>query len=328
MLLRKGVLLLLILVLYACPGCGTGKKIPEITVTTESSATLAMPDKPEKEQILSERYRITTLGKIEGNPSSLPEKPNAVSAEALPDTVPVFVDPYPFNQEGAMFEVDDAYRQKSAATIEQYMKLLFGNDFTLNPNAIEETEQRSHYSFGGYTVSGDPTGISLSCEADVSSAESLMKSPAVSAMLSYCGIRNPRVRTSVSAFGETTECRYIITEEYDDAFQNGTESSFTFVEVTGRIGEETAWVSGTVIDHSEVYAVGTTISPEAAAADLQSRLAGRAGEYEIAAYEMTYRNDVDYGYFIPCYVFYVRQAGRADYDLYFYRMCLTDKGET
>ena len=132
---------------------------------------------------------------------------------------------------------------------------------------------------------------------------------------------------SVSAFGATTECRYKITEEYDDAFQNGTESSFAFVEITGRTDEKTAWVSGTVIDHSEVYAVGTPISSEAAAADLQSRLAERAGEYEIASYEMTYRDDVDYGYFIPCYAFYVRQEGRADYDLYFYRMCLADKGE-
>ena len=189
----------LIIFLAACllSGCGEQERTEASTAPGEISRTTEQSGQTDDVEPLygfSERYRITTLWKIEGNPSSLPEKPNADSAEALPGTVPIFVDPYPFNQAGAMFEVDDVYRQKSAAAIEQYMKLLFGSNFTLNPNAIEETKQRSHYSFGGYTVSGDPMGISLSCEADVSSAESLLKSPAVSAMLSYCGIRNPRVR--------------------------------------------------------------------------------------------------------------------------------------
>lgn len=165
------------------------------------------------------------------------------------------------------------------------------------------------------------TGISLSCEADVSSAESLMKSPAVSAMLVYCGIEKPCVRKTVTD-ADGNAYRYTITASYTDAFQNGMESGFSYVLAEGRIGEGTVWLGGTVIDHSEVYAVGTPISPEAAAADLRGRLAERMGDCEIVAYEMAYRNDVDYGYIIPCYMFYVKQAGREDYDLYPYRMCL------
>lgn len=190
---------LLIAFLAACllSGCGEQERAEASTVSGESYRTAAQTELTEDAEplySLSEQYRITTIGTVEGNPKVLPELLRTVSADELPKTVPIFADPYPFNQAGAMFEVDDAYREESAAAIERYMRLLFGSDFTLNSVAVEETERRSHYTFGGYTVSGDPTGISLSCEADVSSAESLMKSPAVSAMLVYCGIEKPCVR--------------------------------------------------------------------------------------------------------------------------------------
>lgn len=317
---------LLIAFLAACllSGCGEQERAEASTVSGESFRTAAQTELTEDAESLyslSEQYRITTLGMVEGNPKVLPEPLCTVSADELPKTVPIFADPYPFNQAGAMFEVDDAYREESAAAIERYMRLLFGSDFTLNSVAVEETERRSHYTFGGYTVSGDPTGISLLCEADVSSAESLMKSPAVSAMLVYCGIEKPCVRKTVTG-ADGNAYRYTITAAYADAFQNGMESGFSYVLAEGRIGEGTVRLGGTVIDHSEVYAVGTPISPEVAAADLRGRLAERTGDCEIVAYEMAYRNDVDYGYIIPCYMFYVKQAGREDYDLYPYRMCL------
>ena len=313
----KTVFFAALLLCMCLVGCADGE-IPT-SIETAASSTVSTADETAAPTPAS--YRIDTLGTVEGNPKVLPEPLRTVSADELPKTVPIFADPYPFNQAGAMFEVDDAYREESAAAIERYMRLLFGSDFTLNSAAVEETERRSHYTFGGYTVSGDPTGISLSCEADVSSAESLMKLPAVSAMLAYCGIEKPCVRKTVTD-ADGNAYRYTITASYADAFQNGMESGFSYVLAEGRVGEGTVWLGGTVIDHSEVYAVGTPISPEAAAADLRGRLAERTGDCEIVAYEMAYRKDVDYGYIIPCYMFYVKQAGMEDYDLYPYRMCL------
>ena len=234
---------LLIAFLAACllSGCGEQERAEASTVSGESFRTAAQTELTEDAEplySLSEQYRIITLGMVEGNPKALPEPLRMVSADELPKTVPIFADPYPFNQAGAMFEVDDAYREESAAAIERYMRLLFGSDFKLNSVAVEETERRSHYTFGGYTVSGDPTGISLSCEADVSSAESLMKSPAVSAMLVYCGIEKPCVRKTVTG-ADGNAYRYTITAAYADAFQNGMESGFSYVLAEGRIGEGT-----------------------------------------------------------------------------------------
>ena len=148
---------LLIAFLAACllSGCGEQERAEASTVSGESFRTAAQTELTEDAEplySLSEQYRITTLGIVEGNPKVLPEPLCTVSADELPKTVPIFADPYPFNQAGAMFEVDDAYREKSAAAIERYMRLLFGSDFTLNSVAVEETEWRSHYTFGGYTV--------------------------------------------------------------------------------------------------------------------------------------------------------------------------------
>lgn len=309
-----------VLVLCVCTGCGENSEPADTSVSSFASemTTVAATDTAARLHSVAD-YRVGTLGRIEGEPSALPTVLHTITAEDLPELVPVFVDPYPINQAGPMFEFNAAYYQKSTDEIARYMRILLGDTYVLDEQAIGIAEggQVVHYRFGTYTISGSPTGVAFFCDVDVSDSEGVLSSDFVAAMIEYCGIQNPEVRM----VSYETSKKYTIAETCEDEFAAGMESSFTYVKVSGRIdGSEQGRVSGGTVDHSTVYALGEPISPEMVITDLQNRLQ----DGSIAGYEMMYRNDVDYGYYIPCYMFYIKQEGVPYYERYCYRVCLSD----
>lgn len=267
-------------------------------------------------------YYNPTAGYIELNA-------NEVTAEQfvqLTHIYPVFVDLYPVDHGGPLFEIGWEYRQESLENIRTFMSIWQGDDHTVSVDKIEEELQRSFYQYNDISIGGDPECVSVSLKnIDVSSAQKVLDNEIVIAMIEYCGITDPQVHfeatPTTSGDGMIYTCSII--QDHGDVYTNSIEDNFVCVTVEGRgeNGSEYVSVFGCKKERSEVKDGYSTISTEAILADLNAKY-----EQEITAlkYEIIYSSVDFFGYSIPCYKIYVPIEGTDNYDTHFYRMCLMD----
>lgn len=243
----------------------------------------------------------------------------------LSQTYPVYIDRYPADHGGMMYDTGAAYQQKCADSLKAFLSQWQGAVYTVDEDAIGfETDHAAYPYNDDINISARPWYISAWIEnptayIHVTDIDKVMEDDLVAAMLQFAGITHPTVEIEEEQIGEG-DTKYSYTIQNDPARTEVDLSEHAYVTVSGTKQGSYASVSATKYTDEVYQGAYTTVSPEAILADLRAQY-----EQEIPAFKYSvFHSDVDFfGYSIPCYAIFVPTGGENDgYDVHFYRMCL------
>ncbi len=308
-LMKRSVLAISVVVALLLAGCG-GTGQPSVTKNSVKTAAIT---------------RFVSLGGAGEDMACVDVEalPDLVEAGALPETLPVVVDHYPTEQTGPTYDVTDQLIAQNTQQAQRFLTLLYGDsqDYEVKPPEVAPGDLRAEYvsyDAADFTLNAFPDALTiLTGQFDVAAAAKagrLLDNTLVKAAIAYLNLQNPQTTEMVSYMsdGSPHETRYTITDAASDAKQSLLNSSFHSIELI--VAPDDGQILMTVVQCDSTDTVG-----EAAVVDYDDAVAYAAqqsgvDEQAICA-EVVYRDDVEPGYWIPCYKFYAVEetvAGNVD----------------
>lgn len=230
--------------------------------------------------------------------------------------LPVYINPYPYGQEGISVPVTDTLLAQleenmrayldAAGYVEESKEELFPYKDYLNDGTF-------YCEFGDMSIASHPDSLKILCSLDMSSVhgpedffQKLEEEPLIRAAYDYLGITVPRTSWDVTynIQGEEYERTLSIWQEAQDSLEEIYNKSFRCVKVNWYPNSPDAQVliSITKTDTTLLYGAFPAVSAELAQASLVNDL---DEFHSIAEVEIVYRGDMAPGYYVPCYQFYV-----------------------
>jgi len=232
----------------------------------------------------------------------------------IPSSFPVYINEYPFGQEGPLFEIDDSVTDMMIDNLEQYLALLYGEssgekyDIAKHP----EIPYKVFYDNGKTEIWSGVSGLSMITDEynivqDVTGG-SLKENEFVKAAMEYLNIKNPQVASVIecNAEGDIYEYQYTITENTDDFFTNILNNSFSYIKVTYHPESTEVLLQICKRGIPEKYGDFRIISYDMALKYLQDNYANIDASKTKA--EIYYSATIQPGYYIPCYKFYLEET--------------------
>jgi len=233
---------------------------------------------------------------------------------ALPSSFPIYVDKYPFGQEGPLFLIDQPLIDLATENLKRFLQILYDDDdvsqYTIEPHAM--LPERVVYDTGLTEISSDPSAIKMLTGeygmADVMASGNLLENTLIQAALAYLHIDNPKIVPVIqyTESGEIYQYQYTIYDNSGDFFENILNSSFSFVRATHYPDTSDVLLTLRKTDISDLYSNELVIPYEEALDYIQDTY-GVTEKSNIHA-EVYYSNSVEEGYFIPCYKFFIEDS--------------------
>ena len=230
---------------------------------------------------------------------------------SLPTTIPFFVNEFPYGHGGPLFHIDERTIDRSRKNIDGFLKILYGRDVA--PDLIVEHEYgRIYYDgFSETSIMSGPNHVSLFSSGhelvDNIINGNLLENRLVQYALEYMEIGDPEVTRRVifnSINGEPDTYEYTIFERTNDFFEDVINANFSSVTVTHFHGSQSAHILMMKHDISNLHSSDGPIVPFADALEYVMITHGVEDRSRIHA-TIQYASDVDVGYFVPVYKFYV-----------------------
>lgn len=334
--MNKNIILACVVLLGMCflMSCGISDLAADNVVMTEEN-NFEVIDLSSRPSDLNEReignisdYRIdiSTLGGqgtiIETSSVKVPKY------GTFPETYPVYINKYIYDQAGPTFDMDDEYQQNCANALREFVSIWQGSNYIIHDDQIVFEAQaigRSTYIYNeDICINSDPRFMSVWIEnqskyIDMSNIENILTNSIVVSMLDYCDIKDlsVQIKESIESDG-TRNYEYVITNNYGN--EHIGIQDFAYVMVSYVESSQTVGVVGAKHIYN-TYGEYAIITPEMVVEDLESLY---NGEIHDTKYEILYSSNVDAGYYVPCYKFYVQEEGSDKYDVHYYRMCIVD----
>ncbi|MGM9524411.1 MAG: hypothetical protein ACI3VU_08365 [Faecousia sp.] len=304
------VLLLCVL----CTACAGTQSIPDSPSGNPDSSSTPAPqttyEAPTFSQLLAERERGGGNGQQEIAILHLEDTDLIALPEDDAFTFPVYVDPYPTDQGGELYEVTDELFALQEKNLQQFLTCRYGEgeyvcrkDFSVTHLAMYEAE--------GISAMGRPYGISASAACNISPAdanmETLAQDPLIAAGIDYLGLENPTVVYSTVEYqldGAPCTYRYRIAEKCEDTTEQRFCNSFVYIDAMLSV-EGTIVIQANSFD--DLQSSQTVTLPDRDAID--TYLTERYGADAPTSYvtEVYYDKKISTGYFVPCYRIYLQE---------------------
>ena len=232
----------------------------------------------------------------------------------LPETLPIYINEYAYDQAGPMYEVTDDVKTAISANLTRYLECLYGADAAQGAEVLVNSDRE----FDVYYLSGSTElrssinriGV-LSSDYSISSDitdEELLENPLVAAGMAYLGMKDPIVTRSVDYKIDGTESgrSYKIAENANDAFQQVLNRSFSSITVEKYADSSnvlvtvanpvvlTEYADRPVLSYSSILAKLSDYYPNMDTQDVEM--------------EIYYSKTVHPGYFIPCCRVYIKDG--------------------
>lgn len=233
----------------------------------------------------------------------------------LPETLPVYDNPYAYGQEGALYEVTDALLATVSTNLSRYLECLYAEDFQDTAfSADGGREYDLSYVRDTTEVHAQPNSISiLSADYPISGEiedQALLEHALVRAAVAYLGLQDPTVTKSVEYGTDGTEWlrTYVITEKTEDAFQRILNRSFSSitVQVYADIDEVVVLIGDTSAEDLTACEEQPSLSCSTLLDELSDSVPNM--ERDTARFEVYYSATLRVGYFVPCYRVYVKDG--------------------
>ena len=240
---------------------------------------------------------------------------SAVNQTALLASVgtelPVVVNQYPYSHSGLGVELTDALKKSIEQRIVDFLALagLEYSNYELVDIAIDDGIYYVDGINGDRMVAAGPHRVTASWESEEALSElaELEGDPFYSAALAYLGISEPIVQRyeEVNAAGAITEIRYVLYEAGETPLDTVLNRSFSCVEITLGQGYPQVMINVLDVPHGELADGQGCLSLEEAA-----RSAGLTLSDDLVC-EVVYDAEIRYGYYVPVYNFYTKEADGA-----------------
>lgn len=228
---------------------------------------------------------------------------------------PVFVNDYPTDQGGPIYEITEALTAREEANLLRFLTLLYGEgDYELeHPDYSPDSVIYEH---GDASFNSHPNSIAALLDASFlgkPAPSELLQNTAVKAALAYVGIETPRVEesTTFKIDGSVMDYCYRITETYADNNDQMLYDSFRYVTAEYAPQEGRLGIRAADIDPLELEQEREAAMPARAAVDsLLTQLFPDAPpeEYYIdVSYTRVSDREAGVGYFIPQYSVYIKE---------------------
>lgn len=232
----------------------------------------------------------------------------------LPETLPIYINEYAYDQAGPMYEVTDDVKAAISANLTRYLECLYGADAAQKAEVLVNSDRE----FDVYYLSGSTElrssinriGV-LSSDYPISSDitdEELLENPLVAAGMAYLGMKDPIVTRSVDYKLNGTEDlrRYRIWENTNDAFRKILNRSFGGITVLRSAGSENVIVEISNPPELIKYADYSVRPYASALAELSERYPNMDTQ-DVRA-EVFYSAGIHPGYFVPFLRVYIKDG--------------------
>ena len=232
-------------------------------------------------------------------------EPGSLEDVSKIESYPIYVDPYPTGQVGAVYEQTEELLASKEANLRSFLKIFYGEgNYDIH---YEETEMSDSapvvtpvYTDGAVEIKGNEYGVSITLAgAELSSMEGLADLPAYQAALRYTGITKP-VLTDVIAYSNSNSFSATMRDE-SDMFEKARpldkEIRFVYDEGAQILRIHTFCEQPlTQVSRSNVVNLWDIIETVTDYRDC------RMHDFKV---EVFYSSQVVLGYYVPCYRVYV-----------------------
>ncbi len=232
-------------------------------------------------------------------------EPGSLEDVSKIESYPIYVDPYPTGQVGAVYEQTEELLAIKEANLQSYLKLLYGEgSYNIH---YEETEMSDSaaivipvYTDEAVEIKGNKYGVSIMLTgAELSSEEGLLDLPAYQAALRYTGITKP-VLSDGMRYSEPNSFSATMRDEsdvYDKARPLDKEIRVVYDAET-QILHIHAYCEQTLTQVSRSNEINLWDIIETVTDYRDCRML----DFKV---EVFYSSQVVLGYYVPCYRFYV-----------------------
>jgi hypothetical protein len=232
----------------------------------------------------------------------------------LPTTYPIYMNEYPNGEEGALYEYDENIKTSITNYLSQFLDILYGENLDESYEITDAyiVDNKVLYDNGKSKIYSGVSGISMltaEYEVDMSiTVDNIQDNDLLKAAIAYLDIKTPQLTFTIEYDddGMVYDYEYKITEESDDLFTNIINNSFSYIRV---------------ICHPDIDDIALII--------YKVDMPEKVGDYEIITYsealkalqaeyrnidvsgskcEISYSPNIQTGYYIPCYRFYIEDT--------------------
>ena len=230
----------------------------------------------------------------------------------IPSDFPVFINRFPFEQSGPIFDEGSATFEYFAERLREFLRIFYGMDDVSN-HIIEQEWFIAVYRIGNMEILSRPEAIVISGnEHELLNGlrndlinNTPLENMLVQIALNYLNINEPvtTVNTDYSLQGDAIRHVYIITDATNGFFENILQSSFSYIRISHTLSTGRVSLMIYRINTSQIHSYQPII-PFDIALDYIKTMLDVTDESRIRA-EIYYSPSVHTGFFIPVYRFYI-----------------------
>ena len=231
----------------------------------------------------------------------------------LPYSFPVYVNEYPVVQ-APLYTIDQLLIDNLTEKLQKFLRVLYEkndvSDYVIKHNPDIVAHQVA-YNTGATRIASGADHISILTNEfgiiDDILNNNLPSNKLVQGVLKYMSIKKPKislVRDYNSINGDISSYEYTITETTDNYFEDLLNKNFSYVWVRYALDSKKAVLLVRDIDNSKIHSNENVIPFEDARNYIQT--AFNVANADSINAEIYYDSDVEIGYYVPCYKFYIK----------------------